>query len=231
MSHARRPRRGSGLSAARFGVALAAALLAVGPSPAHAQLGRKSWEFFPHAGGFVPSDPEFLAEASGFEGLDAGVLWGFFATYHYSDHVGVELGFAKATANHPDALLVPPTGGVTPVGIGDVSFDFWELNGFVNSHALGRFQVFATAGGGLVNFDPENAEGVTRLLLDGGIGMRYYAWKNIALRGEVRDFVFVDGALSDYTGNPEPGGTGEGPRGPEETVHNVGLLAGLTFNF
>jgi hypothetical protein len=111
--------------------------------------------------------------------------------------------------------------------------DFWELNGFLNSGALRRFQLFATAGGGLVNYDPENGDGVTRLLLDGGVGFRYYAWKNIALRVEVKDFFFPGAKLSDFTGTPECSieGCGAIGPGPEDDVNNLGAFAGLTFNF
>jgi hypothetical protein len=211
---------------------VAAGLLLLAPSPAAAQLGRKSWEFFPHVGVFVPSSPDAFEGVQGFQDFDPGLLWGFYATYHYTDWVGVEMGFSKATANHPDALLVPPAGsGLEPVGVGDVSFDLWELSGFVNSGALNRLQVFASGGAGLVNYDPENAEGLTRLLLQGGAGVRYYAWKNIALRGEVRDYFFVDAAFSDYTGRPVAGSEGEGPVGPKDDVHNFAAFAGLTFNF
>jgi len=204
---------------------LAAALLAMAAAPAAAQLGRKSWEFFPHVGAFFPGDPDFLEEVPGFDGFDPGVLWGIYATYHYTDHVGVELGFSKATANGPenDAVFPIPGEPGPPLGIGDVGFDFWELNGFVNSGALKTLQLFATGGVGLVNYDPEGGGGVTRLLLNGGAGVRYYAWKNIALRGELKDFVFLDARRSDYTTS------GGGPT--EDSLHNLGFFAGLTFNF
>jgi hypothetical protein len=148
-------------------------------------------------------------------------------TYHYSDYVGIELGFSKATANHDDAVIPIDT------PIGDVGMDFWELNGFLNSGALRRFQVFATAGGGLVNYDPENGNGVTRLLVDGGVGFRYYAWKNIAVRVEVKDFFFPGAKRADFTGTPLcsiEGCRPSGP-GPEDDVNNLGAFAGLTFNF
>ena len=219
---------------------LAIALLVCGALSAQAQLGRKSWEFHPHIGVFLPSVAEFLENVQGFDGFDPGVLWGIYATYHYTDHVGVELGFSKATANgpEPDTFLFSPDSPAS-LRVGDVGFDFWELNGFVNSGALAPVQVFATAGGGLVNYDPEHGGGVTRLLLDGGIGVRYYAWKNIALRGEVKDFVFVGAEPADF-GTPEcpvePAGEGgfcepgDSPPG-EDTLHNIGFFAGLTFNF
>lgn len=206
---------------------LAAAALAAASSPARAQLGGKSWELFPHVGAFLPSDPDALAGDATFDGYDPGVLWGLTWTYHYSDHVGIELGFTKATANGPESAEAEAA------GIGDVGFDFWELNGFLNSGALRRFQLFATAGGGLVNYDPENGDGVTRLLLDGGVGFRYYAWKNIALRVEVKDFFFPGAKLADFTGTPECSieGCGAIGPGPEDDVNNLGAFAGLTFNF
>jgi outer membrane beta-barrel protein len=206
---------------------------------AEAQLGRKSWEFYPHIGVFFPGDPDFLKDQTGFEGFDPGTLWGIYMTYHYSDYVGVELGFSKATANHDDGLLTvdTPDGDQTVLQadtpIGDVGMDFWELNGFLNSGALRRFQVFATAGGGLVNYDPENGDGVTRLLLDGGVGFRYYAWKNIAVRVEVKDFFFPGAKRADFTGEPAcsiEGCVPVGP-GPEDDVNNLGAFAGLSFNF
>jgi hypothetical protein len=195
--------------------------------PSDAQLGRKSWEFYPHIGGFFPSDPDFLKDEPGFQGFDPGTLWGIYMTYHYTDHMGVELGFSKATSNHDDDLLP-----ALPAGIGDVGMDFWELNGFINSDALAPFQVFATAGAGLVNYDPENGDGVTRLLLDGGVGFRYYAWKSIALRAEVKDFFFVGAKRADFTGTAVciEGCPLLGP-GPDDDVHNIGGFAGLTFNF
>ena len=202
-------------------------LLAIRTPPLEAQLGRKSWEFYPHIGVFFPGDPDFLKDEAGFEGFDPGTLWGIYMTYHYSDHVGVELGFSKATSNHDDGLL--------PFDrpIGDVGMDFWELNGFLNSGALRRFQLFATAGGGLVNYDPENGDGVTRLLVDGGVGFRYYAWKNIAIRVEVKDFFFPGAKLADFTGTPPCSieGCGTAGPGPEDDVNNLGAFAGLTFNF
>jgi hypothetical protein len=206
---------------------LAFALLLAASAPASAQLGRKSWEFFPHVGALAPGRPDALPAAAG--DLDPGVLWGFYATYHYTDHVGVELGFSKATANGPEAEEGP---------LGDVGLDFWELNGFVNSGALRILQLFATGGVGLVNYDPEAAGGPTRLLLNGGLGIRWYSWKNIAVRLEVKDFVFPGAEAADYTG---PGGVScpapcpspaPGPVETDgETVHNLGALAGLTFNF
>lgn len=194
---------------------LTALLLAASGRDAAAQLGRKSWEFFPHVGVFLPGQPEFLPDE--LQELDPGVLWGIYATYHYSDHVGVELGFSKGTANGPEEEM--------PFTVGDVGFDFWELNGFVNSGALNRVQFFATAGGGLVNLDPEDGGGPTRLLLDGGVGVRYYAWKNIAIRGEVKDFFFPKVRQANYVG-ADPGSPG-----PEDEVHNIGVFAGITFNF
>lgn len=202
-----------------LGLAVAAILLLASATPAAAQLGRKSWELFPHVGAFLPSDPDFLPEGAAFEGFDPGVLWGVAWTYHYTDYVGVELGFTKATANGPESQTAEA------VGLGDVGFDFWELNGFVNSGALKPVQVFAVAGGGLVNFDPEDGHGPTRLLLDAGVGVRWYKWKNVALRAEVRDYVFPDARRGDYTS------VEGGPVGERETVHNVGLFAGLSVNF
>jgi hypothetical protein len=202
--------------------------------PAEAQLGQKSWEFFPHIGAFLPSDPDFLKGQAGFESFDPGTLWGIYMTYHYTDYVGVELGFSKTTANH-DSHVLPGD-----IGVGDVGMDFWEVNGFLNSGALKTLQLFATAGGGLVNFDPEHGDGVTRLLLDGGVGARWYAWKNIALRAEVKDFFFPKAKRGDYTGRADVvvpvdlSGAGSesvsGP-GPDDNLHNVGFFAGLTFNF
>jgi outer membrane beta-barrel protein len=215
--------------AGRGAVFLVAVLLSTGAgAPAAAQLGRKSWEFHPHIGAFAPADHEGL---TAFEELDPGVLWGLYATYHYTDHVGVELGFSKATANGPEQREE------LPFGVADVGFDFWEVNAFVNSGALATVQLFATAGGGLVNYDPEDGEGPTRLLLDGGVGVRWYKWKNIALRGEVRDFVFVDARQADYLGSPiarpcpGEGSCIERTLGPRDTLHNVGVFAGLSFNF
>jgi hypothetical protein len=211
---------------------LCAASILLRPADAAAQLGRKSWEFFPHIGAFLPSDPDVISE--GVEGMDPGVLWGLYATYHYSDYVGVELGFSKATANGPEADEAA-SGDVAVPGLGDVGFDFWEVNGFVNSGALNPVQFFATAGGGLVNYDPEDAGAPTRLLLNGGVGVRYYKWKNIALRAELKDFIFVRTRPSDYTGeHPGPGCPVEvlcNFDNSKETIHNVGVFAGLTFNF
>lgn len=209
---------------------LLALVLACGASASAAgQLGRKSWEFYPHVGPFLPGDPEFLEAIDGFDGLDPGVLWGIYATYHYTDHVGVELGFSKGTANGPEGV---DPGSSAGLGIGDVGLDLWELNGFVSSGALNRLQLFATAGAGLVNFDPDAGGGATRLLLDGGVGVRYFSWKNIALRAEVKDFAFPGAERSDYArgGGFCPGGSlCEGDF--EDTIHNVGILAGVTFNF
>jgi outer membrane beta-barrel protein len=230
----RRPRTGRRLGrrapAGGLALVLAALAIATGAPPAAAQLGRKSWEFFPHIGVFFPGDPDALKDEAGFQGFDPGTLWGIYMTYHYSDYVGVEMGFSKATSNHDDAQ-VEIDGALTPIG--DVGMDFWELNGFLNSGALRRFQLFATAGGGLVNYDPENGDGVTRLLLDGGVGFRYYAWKNIALRVEVKDFFFPGAKLADFTGTPECSieGCGAIGPGPEDDVNNLGAFAGLTFNF
>ncbi len=220
------PRRPNAAWPALAALGLASLLLLIWTGPTQAQLGRKSWEFYPHIGGFFPGDPDFLKDEAGFQGFDPGTLWGIYMTYHYSDYVGVELGFSKATANHDDGLLE----GV-PAAIGDVGMDFWELNGFLNSGALRRFQVFATAGGGLVNYDPENGDGVTRLLVDGGVGFRYYAWKNIALRAEVKDFFFPGAKRADFTGAAVCIEGCPVHPGPEDDVNNIGAFAGLTFNF
>ncbi len=217
---------------------LLALLLVLGPAPATAQLGRKSWEFFPHVGVLLPGDPEFI-DVPGFDDLlDPGTLWGFHATYHYSDHVGVEMGFSKGTANGPEndfatGASIDGVGG-GPAGVfrlRDVGFDFWELNGFLNSNALSRTQLFATAGGGLVNYDPEGGGGVTRLLLDAGLGVRYYAWKNIAVRGEVKDYVFPGAERADYGFRCLAGDCEGFETDGDDTVHNIGVFAGLTFNF
>ncbi|MBA2565804.1 MAG: outer membrane beta-barrel protein [Gemmatimonadetes bacterium] len=224
----------------RWILPLACLLLAGATAPASAQLGRKSWELYPHVGAFLPSDPGFLDLAGEFVGFDPGVLWGIYWTYHYTDHVGVELGFSKATANGPEdddpLFRLPSEGerasaqrlaglsGEPDLVAGDVGFDLWELNAFVNSGALKRFQLFASGGAGLVNFDPEFGGGVTRLQLGLGAGARYYAWKNIALRAEVKDFQFVGAARSDYAAGAEAGGG-------DEFLHNVGFFAGLAFNF
>lgn len=215
---ARRVRRIAAARRTAAAVGAAAALLAAAP-PASAQLGRKSWELFPHVGAFLPSDPDALADEAVFDGFDPGVLWGVAWTYHYTDHVGVELGFTKATANGPESAEAEGA------GIGDVGFDFWELNGFVNSGALNPVQVYALAGTGLVNFDPEDGHGPTRLLLSAGAGVRWYKWKNLALRAEVRDYVFPDAKRGDYTSLE-----GE-PLGEGETVHNPAVFAGLSINF
>ena len=208
---------------------LAAGLSASVAGPSAAQLGRKSWEFYPHVGVLLPGRPDFLTGVE--EDPNPGTLWGIAATYHYTDYVGVELGFSKGTANGPEGDNSPEADVLQ-----DVSFDFWELNGFVNSGALKPLQLFATAGGGLVNYDPEGEEAPTRLLLNGGVGVRYYAWRNIALRGELKDFVFVEAERGDYTKEPQtfacPTGLCILPGPPDaETVHNIGFFAGLTFNF
>ena len=202
------------VAAAGLAAAGALALLLAVPRDAHAQLGRKSWEFFPHIGALFPTDPNFLLDDV--EAVDPGVLWGIYATYHYTDNVGIEMGFSKGTLNGPEDETQE---------LGDVGLDFWELNAFVNSGALDPVQFFATAGGGLVNYDPEDDPGPTRLLLDAGVGLRWYKWKNIALRLELKDFMFVGAERGDYTG-PSPADDEQ-----EDSVHNFGAFAGFSLNF
>ena len=225
-----------GRSPLRRSALLACAMLAVGAgsSPAAAQLGRKSWEFFPHVGLFFPGEPELLAE-----GYDASFLWGFYATYHYTDYVGVELGYTSGSADAPRAAI-PSAAGLlsTPAPTArlpaDVDIDLWQLTGFVNSGALKPVQVFADAGVGLVTLEPEGGEGGTRVLVTAGAGVRWYAWKNVALRAEAKDFVALETEVADYTrpldvGCP-PAASCPAPDA-SDTVHNPGVFAGVSLNF
>lgn len=134
--------------------------------------------------------------------LSSSWLVGGSYTFHFTESLGLELGFGYTRADSELIRIVERARGLTLVRVNNPVFVYtghllWSLAyGKVRwfGGRISRFDLYLAVGGGVT--DNQTARGLT---FSGGIGMKLYFGNAFALRIDVRDQVLSQELLGEST--------------------------------
>lgn len=117
-----------------------------------------------------------------FEGnqcLEDEVAYGLALGYNFTEHWATELGF-----NYVETESM--RNGC------DEDVYLYHIDGLYHFMPSERLVPFIAAGAGAIVFDPENAGSDEDFMLNYGVGVKYFLFENVALRGDVRHVISFD---------------------------------------
>jgi OOP family OmpA-OmpF porin len=141
--------------------------------------------------------------------------WGLEGTFNYVPNVGADL------TDEQDAL-----------GFRSFDTNIYLAHANLNYNFLfnqSKLVPFLTAGGGLVNFNPDNDDQIgndsnTDGLVNFGGGLKLFLTETVGIRGDVRDHLIFHSIPNQDPDEP-------GDEKDAETTSNLEFSGGITFNF
>lgn len=157
--------------------------------------GNGGWEFNGHVG-LLNDEPEFDPGDTGQDFIRRDAIFGgrAYGVFWWRGFVGVE------AQNSLQRLDLP---GETP------NMQTWWFTGVLgyNFQISQNLQIFPVAGAGVARFKAGDLSPETDFALSYGVGARFYVWRNVAIRADIRQHHVPD-ALQDIreeaTGGPVP---------------------------